>query len=126
MVMEATGAGVTVSCALPLRPSLVAVIVAEPGATAAIVPLADTVAIALSDEVHETVRPVSTAPAAERSSAAAAPACPAASVVALSDTVTVDTGSKVGGVVVGVSPPPQAARAQATHRSVAATTETGR
>src|SRR4051812_11469031 len=63
-VTDATGTTVTVIVAAPLCPSLVAVIVAEPTATAVTRPFADTVATldALLD--HVIVRPVSTLPAA--------------------------------------------------------------
>jgi len=59
-------AGSTVIVALPLLPSLVAVIVAEPGALASTTPVLDTVAIvgALVDQVI--VRPESAAPFASR------------------------------------------------------------
>ena len=49
----ATGTGITVTAAVPLFPSLVAVMVAVPGATAVTKPLAETVAtaVALEDQV---------------------------------------------------------------------------
>ena len=53
--------------AVPLMPSLVAVIVAGPAAMALTNPLADTVAIEVLFELHVTVRPVSTVPRASRS-----------------------------------------------------------
>jgi hypothetical protein len=64
-VTELTGAGVTVIEDVPLTPSLVAVIVTGPPvATAVTRPLTSTVATARLLELHVTVRPVSTLPAA--------------------------------------------------------------
>src|SRR6266566_6793414 len=62
-VTEATGTTVTVIAARPFFPSLVAVIVAAPAASAVTRPLAETVATpgALLD--HVTVRPINTLPA---------------------------------------------------------------
>src|SRR3989454_1194256 len=62
-VTEATGATVTVTVAVPLFPSLVAVIVAEPAALAVTKPAALTVATAGLLVAHAIVRPVSTLPA---------------------------------------------------------------
>ena len=50
----------TVTLAVPLFPSLVAVIVAEPVATPETTPLDDTVAIPVLELDHVTARPVST------------------------------------------------------------------
>jgi hypothetical protein len=55
---DTTGAGVTVTDAVPLFPSLVAVIVAEPGATAVTRPPVEMVATAVLLEVKFTGRPV--------------------------------------------------------------------
>ena len=63
-VTEATARLVTVTAAVPLCPSLVAVMVADPTATPLTRPLGDTVAIALLLVVHVTVRPESTFPTA--------------------------------------------------------------
>src|SRR5213594_3371651 len=57
-VTEATGTLVTVRADVPLCPSLVAVIVAEPAATPVTRPLADTVATAALLVAHVTARPV--------------------------------------------------------------------
>jgi hypothetical protein len=73
---DATGIGITVIAAEPDFPSLVAVIVAVPTDTLAITPLASTDATAGADELHDTARPVSTAPAEVRSSATALALCP--------------------------------------------------
>ena len=64
------GGAVTVMVAVPVRPSLVAVMVAEPAATPVTSPLAETVATPLALVVHATGRPVSTLPPASRSVAA--------------------------------------------------------
>ena len=74
-VRDATGAGNTVIGALPDLSSLVAVIVAKPTDTLAITPLASTDATAGADELHDTARPVSTAPANVRNSACALALC---------------------------------------------------
>ena len=58
----ATGTSVTVTVALPDFPSLVAVILAVPGARAVTNPVADTVATRASDVVHTTDRSVNTPP----------------------------------------------------------------
>src|SRR5262249_19336045 len=61
-VTVATGTGggaLTVTAAVPVFPSLIAVIVAEPGATAVTRPLELTVAIPAALVDHVTVRPVS-------------------------------------------------------------------
>src|SRR5438105_11294626 len=59
-VTAATGAGVTVSGALPVLPSLVATMFAVPELTADTTPADDTAATAVLSEVHVTMRPVST------------------------------------------------------------------
>jgi len=61
-VTEATGTLVTVRADVPLCPSLVAVIVAEPAATPVTWPLADTVATAGLLVAHVTARPVRAVP----------------------------------------------------------------
>jgi len=61
-VTEATGTGVTVMVYVPLCPSLVAVIVAEPAATPVTKPLALTVATAALPVAHVTVRPLRAVP----------------------------------------------------------------
>ena len=63
-VTDATGTGVTVMAAVPLWPSLVAVIVAGPAATPVASPLPLTVATAVLLLAHVTIRPVSVFPAA--------------------------------------------------------------
>src|SRR3989442_10908792 len=63
-VTEATGTLVTVTVAVPLCPSLVAVIVAEPAATPVTRPLADTVAAAALLVAQVTTRPLRAVPLA--------------------------------------------------------------
>jgi len=63
-VTEATGTLDTVTAAVPLCPSLVAVIVAAPTATPVTSPEADTVAIAVFELAQAITRPLSTLPAA--------------------------------------------------------------
>jgi hypothetical protein len=63
---DATGTAVTVTTALPLTPSLVAVIVAVPGASARTTPFDDTVATAVLLEAHAIDRPSNTLPPASR------------------------------------------------------------
>jgi hypothetical protein len=63
---EATGMVVTVRAAVPLLPSLVAVMVAEPGTTPVTWPLELTVATLVLLLVHDTVRPVNVLPAESR------------------------------------------------------------
>jgi hypothetical protein len=65
-VTVATGIGFTVTVAVPDFPSLVAVIVAEPGATPVTSPDAVTVAIALLLELQVTTRSTTTAPLTSR------------------------------------------------------------
>jgi hypothetical protein len=72
IVTDATGAGVTVIVAVPLCPSLVAEIVAEPAATAVINPLVElTVATRALSEAQTIERPVRTDPFESLSTAAA-------------------------------------------------------
>src|SRR5205807_6079780 len=61
---DATGTVDTVPAAVPLCPSLVAVIVTAPTAPPVTSPVADTVAMAVFELVHATARPVNTFPAA--------------------------------------------------------------
>src|SRR5207247_9762829 len=79
---------------VPLLPSLVAVIVADPAATPVTSPLAETVATAgaLLDQV--TIRPVSTLPAESFVVAVSCTVAPAMRLFDAGDTVTVATGSR--------------------------------
>jgi hypothetical protein len=96
----AAGTG-TVIAAVPVFPSLDAVIVALPAATAVTTPADDTVATAAFDVLHVTVRPVSTAPAASLVTAVNACVPPTDTVAALGVTSTVATGT---GTVIAAVP----------------------
>src|SRR5213080_1545278 len=90
-------AGVTVTAAVPLRPSLVAVIVAEPAAAPLTRPLLLTVATAVLLLDHVTLRPDSRFPFASLSVAVSCTAWPACTVADAGVTVTDATGA--GGVL---------------------------
>src|SRR5439155_531641 len=92
-VTDATGTIATVTLAVPLFPSLVAVIVADPAATPVTSPAADTVAIAVFELVHATARPVSTFPAASFSVALSCVVAPTKIFAAAGLTVTEATGT---------------------------------
>jgi hypothetical protein len=94
-VTEDTGTSVTVIVDVPLFPSLVAVIVAEPGATAVTSPEAETVASAVALDDHVTVRSVSTLPPASRTVAVSCDVFVTRSVAELGDTETVATAGAV-------------------------------
>src|SRR6266487_3748023 len=83
----------TVTAAVPLIPSLVAVIVAEPAATAVTRPLAFTVATAALLDVQVTVRPVSELPAASFSAATNVRVLPPKRLAVAGLTVTDATGT---------------------------------
>ena len=91
----ATGTAVTVSPPVPLRPSLVAVIVALPTASAVTRPLLFTVATDVFELLHAIARPVSTVFTASRVTAVACVVPPTVTDVAANDTVTVATGAAV-------------------------------
>jgi hypothetical protein len=75
-VTVATGTWLTVTDAVPLFPSLVAVIVAVPTARAVTSPLPLTVAIVVLLLTQVTVRPVSAFPAESRGVAVSCTVCP--------------------------------------------------
>lgn len=87
------GGVVTVTVAVPDCPSLVAVIVAVPGATPVTTPAADTVATDVALLVQVTTRPVRMFPAASRVVAPNVTLCPAATLAVPGATVTLDTGT---------------------------------
>ena len=89
----ATGACVTVMVALPVFPSLVAVMVAVPTPIPETTPCPSTVATALLSEDHVTVRPVSVLPLASSVVAVACDVPTAVIDVGLRPTVTVATGA---------------------------------
>jgi hypothetical protein len=87
-----TGINVTVTEAVPVLPSLVAVMVAVPPPTAVTVPLDDTVATAALLVVQTTVRPVRTTPFWSFSTTLSGAVCPTVSETVGGVTVTVATG----------------------------------
>src|SRR5712692_8500871 len=94
-VTDATGAGVTVTIEVPLLPSLVAVTVAEPGATPLTSPLVFTVAAAVLLLAQVTTRPESALPPASRGVAVSCTVWPAVTVAGDGVTSTVATGTLV-------------------------------
>src|SRR5437762_3927988 len=95
-VTAATGATVTVTLAVPLCPSLVAVIVTgPPGPTPVTSPLPFTLAIALLLDCQVITRPVNGLPLASRGVAVSCTVCPIATVPELGVTVTAATGATV-------------------------------
>src|SRR6185503_12595033 len=94
-VTLATGTMMTVTALVPLLPSLVAVIVAAPAATAVTRPLAETVAtpVGLLDQV--TMRPLSTLPAESLVVALSCAVPPTTRPAVAGTTVTVATGTAV-------------------------------
>jgi hypothetical protein len=98
----ATGAGSAfiVTDAVPLLPSLVAVIVTVPAPNVETSPLADTVASDVFEELQVTVRPDSCAPLASRIVAVSCTAVPTLTVLDEGETVTVATGAGGGALTV--------------------------
>jgi hypothetical protein len=94
-VTKATGTTVTVIADVPLLPSLVAVIVADPTPTADTRPLADTVATAGALLDHVMTRPVRTVPAESLVVAISCTVVPMRSVLVAGATVTDATGTIV-------------------------------
>src|SRR5213593_1888735 len=95
--------GVTVIAALPLCPSLVAVIVAVPATCPVTSPLPFTVATLVLSLAHVTVRPDSGLPAASLGVAVSCAVCPTASVADGGVTATDATGSGALGATVMVA-----------------------
>src|ERR1035437_476688 len=91
-VTLATGGGDTVMVEVPVFVSLVAVIVAVPGATAVTSPLALTVALVASDVAHVTARPESVLPLASSVVAVSCCVAPIASDAVVGVTVRLATG----------------------------------
>src|SRR6266487_5381529 len=99
MLTDATGAGgaaATVTAALPLFPSLVAVIVAEPAATPVTRPLPSTVATPGAPLVHVTVRPPSAVPAESTGIATSCTVLSTVTVAVAGATTTAATGTTTG------------------------------
>jgi hypothetical protein len=99
-VTEATGAGVTVSGALPVFPSLVAITFAVPALTAPTSPVdGPTVATPVLSELHKRARPVRTRPFESSRVAEAWVVCAILIEPDARDTVTVATGACVTMIV---------------------------
>jgi len=92
-VTELTGTFVTVIAAVPLCPSLVAVIVADPGARAVTFPFTSAIATEVLLLAHVTVRPESGVPFASFGVAVSWTDCPAATVADPGLTPTEATGT---------------------------------
>lgn len=104
-----TGTRETVSGRAADFPCAVAVIDAVPGAIPATTPVELTVATSASLDVHATLRPVRTFPAASLRDTATDRAWPAYSVIEVTSNLTSATGTGGGGVSGPVGPsPPQA------------------
>src|SRR5438034_676583 len=101
---DATGAAVTLISAVPLWPSLVAVIVAEPAATLVTSPLAFTVATAGVLLAHVTTRPDSGLPLTSLGVAASCTVWPACIVADPGVTPTDATGTGAGLTVITAAP----------------------
>ena len=104
---------ITVSCAEPLLPSLVAVTVSAPGASAVTIPVLLTLAtlVGVADQV--VVRPVSTLPEASRSVAVNCSVWVSVIDCASGETLTDETGDVTGGVGPPSLPPQEASAARA-------------
>src|SRR5437773_4391518 len=92
-VTDATGTAVTVMAAVPLWPSLVAVIVAEPATFPVTSPVPVTVATGVLLLDHATGRPVSTVPFASFRVAVSCCVCPTGTLADAGLTVTDATGT---------------------------------
>src|SRR6267143_2382862 len=92
---EATGMVVTVRAAVPLLPSLVAVMVAEPGTTPVTWPLGLTVTTLVLLLVHDTVRPVKVLPAESFGVAVSWTVCPTCRLAVAGEIATEATGMVV-------------------------------
>src|SRR5690349_22764983 len=93
-VTEATGASVTLTVAVPLWPSLVAVIVTGPPAPTPVTrPLEFTLAMVLSLDCHVMTRPVSGLPFASLGVAVSCTVCPTFRLAVAGVTVTDATGT---------------------------------
>jgi hypothetical protein len=96
---------VTVTRAVPVFVSLVAVIVAAPAPTPVTRPLAETVAKPVFDELHVTNRPVSVAPPASRVVAISCTVPPTVTLFVAGVTVTVATGAATTAVTTAEAVP---------------------
>jgi len=108
MMSPAAGSGaggVTLSVAVPLCPSLVAMMVVVPALTARTAPVPLTVATAALPDAHVTTRPVSTFPLASLFVAVACVVPPTVNVGAASATATEAVAAGGGAVTVSVAEP---------------------
>jgi hypothetical protein len=121
---DAVGGGAIVSVAAPDFPSLVAMIVTVPAATALTKPVDETVARLTAVEVHVTVRPVSTWPDASYSVAVPCVLWPTLTLYEFSVTTTLATGeaSAVTVTATGALTPPDVAVTVALPALTAVTT----
>jgi hypothetical protein len=94
-VTDATAVATTVTCADPVRPSLVAVMLAVPAPTAVTTPVVFTVATAVLSDAQDTTRPVTTTPFASLVTTVAWVVPPATTLEEASVTVTLATGGTV-------------------------------
>src|SRR6266480_4599552 len=92
-VTDATGTPLTVMLAVPLWPSLVAVMVTAPATTPVTNPLLLTVAIVLSLDDQLIARPVKGLPLASRGVAVSCTVCPCSTLTEAGVTVTAATGT---------------------------------
>src|SRR5690349_1590435 len=95
MITALTGFGLTVMAAVPLLPSLVAVMVALPGAIAVTRPVDETLATLGALVDHATVRPANSCPAASRGSAVSCVVWPTTRLLVAGVTATSATGTAV-------------------------------
>jgi hypothetical protein len=94
-VTDPTAAETTVTAADPLWPSLVAVMLADPAATAVTNPALFTVATSELSDSHDTTRPERVTPFASLAVAVACVVPPTTTVEAANDTATVAMGGSV-------------------------------
>src|SRR5436190_816847 len=95
IVTEATGTGATVTAALPVLPSLIAVIVAAPATPPVTSPPLETVATPVLPLVHVTVRPAKVLPVESFGVAVSCTVCPTCKLPEDGETVTEATGTVV-------------------------------
>jgi len=107
-VTDATGTGagaLTVTDAVPVCPSLEAVIVAAPAVTPVTRPALETVAIAALELVHDSARPLNTLPFASRVTAVSCEVAPINMLELDGETVTLATGIGDGALTVKKAEP---------------------
>src|SRR5713101_5192215 len=115
LTRAATGTGMRVIVAVPLSPSLVAVMVAEPTPAPVTSPAAVTLALVVSELVHATSRPVSACPAASWVVAVNCTVFPTTRLSAAGAMVTDATAESDGEVVSLHAVPSSSAAARSDH-----------